>query len=57
MRRHASDDFPRYENIHVGVQRRELLDLHAGDEPSAVWIRDRTVALRLIGPDVTVPYV
>ena len=41
-------DFPGYENIHVGVQRRdrpgELMDLHPGDAPSAVWTLDsRTV--------------
>jgi hypothetical protein len=41
-------DFPGYENVHVGVQRKdrpsELLDLHPGDAPSAVWTLDsRTV--------------
>lgn len=44
----ASDDFPGYRNIHVGVQRRnrpqELLDLVPGDASAAVWILDCTTA-------------
>jgi hypothetical protein len=42
----ASDDFPGYHNVHVGVQPRnhrdELLDLQPGDAPCAVWTFDAT---------------
>ncbi|GAB7145606.1 DUF5990 family protein [Mycobacterium riyadhense] len=49
--------FPGYSNIHVGVQRKnrrdELLDLHAGDAPTAVWTLDCVVD----GTDVRGPYI
>lgn len=52
-----SGDFPGYRNIHVGVQRRnrreELLDLHAGDGPTAVWALDCAID----GTDVRGPYI
>jgi hypothetical protein len=57
----GSGDFSGYENIHVGVQRRnrrdELLDLHAGDAPSAVWTFDATVIAGATGRDVRGPYI
>jgi hypothetical protein len=57
----GSADFPGYENVHVGVQRRnrreELLDLHAGDESPAVWTFDVTVVAGPTGPDVRGPYI
>jgi hypothetical protein len=52
-----SGDFPGYRNIHVGVQRKnrrdELLDLHAGDAPTAVWTLDCAVD----GTDVRGPFI
>jgi hypothetical protein len=57
----GSGDFPGYENVHVGVQRRnrrdELLDLHAGDERSAEWTFEATVVAGSTGPDVRGPYI
>lgn len=53
----ASDDFPGYSNIHVGVQRKnrreELLDLHPGDAATAVWTFDYVVDR----VDVRGPYI
>jgi hypothetical protein len=53
----SSGDFPGYRNIHVGVQRKnrreELLDLHAGDAPTAAWTLDCAVD----GTDVRGPYI
>jgi hypothetical protein len=55
----GSGDFPGYENVHVGVQRRnrrdELLDLQPGDAPSAVWTFDASVIAGSTGPDVRGP--
>ena len=52
-----SPDFPGYDNIHVGVQRRanprEHLDLQPGDAPSVVWTFDATVD----GADVRGAYI
>jgi hypothetical protein len=54
----GSGDFPGYDNIHVGVQRRnhphELLDLQPGDAASAVWTFEASVKA---GPDVQGPYI
>lgn len=54
-------DFPGYENIHVGVQRKdrpdELLGLHPGDAPSASWVLDCTATATADGIEVTGPYV
>jgi hypothetical protein len=56
-----SGDFPGYSNIYVGIQRRnrrdELLDLHPGDAPSAVWTLDCTVAANAVGTDIKGPYI
>jgi hypothetical protein len=55
------DDFPGYENIHVGVQRRrrpdQLLELQPGDAPSARWTLDSTVARSPASTDVTGPHI
>lgn len=54
-------NFSSYENVHVGVQRRarpgELLDLHAGDEASAVWTLDCTTSAVPAGLDVKGPHI
>ncbi|GGS18627.1 MULTISPECIES: DUF5990 family protein [Streptomyces] len=54
-------DFPGYENIHVGVQRKdrpgELLGLHPGDAPSASWVLDCTATVTEDGVEVSGPYV
>ncbi|WP_406458988.1 DUF5990 family protein [Streptomyces sp. NBC_00876] len=54
-------DFPGYENIHVGVQRKdrpgELLGLHPGDAPAARWTLDCTAAAGPDGIEITGPYV
>jgi hypothetical protein len=43
----ADGTFPGYDNIHVGIQRRnqpnDVVDLYAGDSPAAVWTFDATV--------------
>ncbi|MFD1930896.1 DUF5990 family protein [Nonomuraea mangrovi] len=53
--------FPGYRNIHVGVQRRdrrdELLDLHPGDAPSAVWELEATATRGETGWDLRGPFV
>ena len=53
----ASDNFPGYSNIHVGVQRKnrrdELLDLHPGDAASAEWTLDCSVD----GTDIRGPHI
>jgi Family of unknown function (DUF5990) len=50
-------NFPGYGNIHVGVRcknrRDDLLDLHPGDAPTALWMLDYSVS----GTDVRGPYV
>lgn len=54
-------DFPGFDNIHVGVQRKdrpdELLDPHPGDAPSATWTLDCTATATADGVEVTGPYV
>ncbi|MFC9857502.1 MULTISPECIES: DUF5990 family protein [unclassified Streptomyces] len=54
-------DFPGFDNIHVGVQRKdrpdELLDPHPGDAPSATWTLDCTATATADGIEVTGPYV
>ncbi|MGP3637763.1 DUF5990 family protein [Streptomyces sp. 24-1644] len=54
-------DFPGYENIHVGVQRKdrpgELLAPHPGDAPSAAWTLDCVVTPTQDGVEVSGPYV
>jgi hypothetical protein len=55
------DDFPGYSNIHVGVQRRDrrddLLDLHPGDAPAAVWTLECSTAVTAHGVDLKGPYI
>jgi hypothetical protein len=58
----ASEDFPGYRNIHVGVQRRdtpsEWLDLQPADAPEATWTVDSTAAtITDTGLDVRGPYI
>ncbi|MEV5674727.1 MULTISPECIES: DUF5990 family protein [unclassified Streptomyces] len=54
-------DFPGFDNIHVGVQRKdrpdELLDPHPGDAPSATWTLDCAATATADGIEVTGPYV
>jgi len=59
---HPGPDSPGgYQNIHVGVQRRdrrdELLDLVPGDAPSATWTLDCTAAAAPGGVDLKGPYI
>ncbi|WLQ33688.1 DUF5990 family protein [Streptomyces castrisilvae] len=53
--------FPGYENVHVGVQRKdrpgELLGLHPGDAAGARWTLDCTAATDEEGVAVRGPYV
>ena len=57
----ASGDFPGYENIHVGVQRRtprdELLGPTPGDAPSVEWLLECEVVDRAPGVDFKGPYI
>ncbi|MGO8961776.1 MAG: DUF5990 family protein [Streptosporangiaceae bacterium] len=57
----ASLDFPGYDNIHVGLQRRakrdELLGLTPGDAPAAQWTIDCHVTDTEAGRDVRGPWV
>jgi hypothetical protein len=57
----ASPDFPGYENIHVGVQRRnrrdELLGLTAGDAGSAACVLDCDAVSRSSGTGFTGKYI
>jgi hypothetical protein len=57
----AGPNFPGYENIHVGVQRRnkpgELLGMIPGDAPSAVWSLDCEIAPTPDGVDFKGPYI
>ena len=50
-----------YQNIHVGIQRRnrrdEFLDLVPGDGPSAVWTLDCTAVPSPLGVDLKGPYI
>lgn len=54
-------DFAGYENIHVGVQRKdrpgELFGLLPGDAPSASWTLDCTASVTADGVEVSGPYV
>lgn len=54
-------DFDGYENIHVGVQRKdrpgELLGLLPGDAPSAAWTLDCAAAAGPDGVEISGPYV
>ncbi len=54
-------DFPGYENVHVGVQRRrkpdELLDRVPGDAATAVWTFDCDVVRGAHGIDFKGPYI
>jgi hypothetical protein len=53
--------FPGYRNIHVGVQRRarrdDLLGLHPGDAPAAVWELEAAATMKEGGWDLLGPYV
>jgi hypothetical protein len=57
----ASDNFPGYDNIHVGVQRRsspdELLEMFAGDAPSVVWTLECDAVPTTSGVDLKGPYI
>ena len=57
----ASPDFPGYDNIHVGLQRRakrdELLGLTPGDASAAQWTIDCQVTDTEAGRDVRGPYI
>ncbi|MDT0493474.1 DUF5990 family protein [Streptomyces griseus] len=54
-------DFPGFENIHVGVQRKdrpgELLGLHPGDAPSASWTLECAARATEDGVVVSGPYI
>ncbi|WP_406395473.1 DUF5990 family protein [Streptomyces sp. NBC_00887] len=54
-------DFAGFDNIHVGVQRKdrpdELLGLHPGDAPSATWTLDCTATPTADGVEITGPYI
>ncbi|MGW1814378.1 DUF5990 family protein [Streptomyces sp. NPDC002125] len=54
-------DFAGFENIHVGVQRKdrpgELLGLHPGDAARAGWTLDCTAAPTAEGVEVSGPYI
>jgi hypothetical protein len=56
-----SPDFPGYENIHVGVQRRnrpgDLLAVCPGDAPSAMWSLDCDIVRTPAGVDFKGPYI
>jgi len=57
----ADGNFPGYDNIHVGLQRRnppnEVVDLYPGDSPVAVWTFDATVVAAPLRPDIRGPYI
>jgi Family of unknown function (DUF5990) len=57
----GSREFPGYDNIHVGIQRRakpgDLLGLTPGDAPGALWTIDCQVTDTEAGRDVRGPYV
>jgi hypothetical protein len=57
----ASPDFPGYENIHVGVQRRnrrdELAGLTPGDADSAVWTLECDAVATPTGIDLKGAYI
>ncbi|MFF4248320.1 DUF5990 family protein [Streptomyces sp. NPDC001822] len=53
--------FAGFDNIHVGVQRKdrpgELLGLHPGDAPRAAWTLDCTAAPTAEGVEISGPYI
>ena len=57
----ADGTFPGYDNIHVGIQRRnqpnDVLDLYAGDSPVAVWTFDAAVVAAPFRPDIRGPFI
>ncbi|MEP6658416.1 MAG: DUF5990 family protein [Acidimicrobiales bacterium] len=57
----ASPDFPGYENIHVGIQRRsprdQLLGLTPGDAPAAEWEFECDGVVTPKGTDFRGPYI
>ncbi|MDF6021259.1 DUF5990 family protein [Streptomyces sp. JH34] len=57
----AGTDFAGFDNIHVGVQRKdrpdELLGLRPGDAPGASWTLDCTTVSTAEGIEVSGPYV
>ena len=57
----ASPNFPGFENIHVGVQRRsprdQLLGLTPGDAPAALWTVECDVVATPAGIDFKGPYI
>ncbi|MEV6981245.1 DUF5990 family protein [Sphaerisporangium sp. NPDC051017] len=71
MRIHATDlpgrdcpgggGFPGYGNVHVGVQgrvrREEILGLHPGDAPEALWTLECEARHIPVGVDIRGPYV
>ncbi|MET9589830.1 DUF5990 family protein [Streptomyces sp. NPDC006516] len=54
-------EFAGFENIHVGVQRKdrpgELLGLHPGDAPRAAWTLDCVTTRTPEGVEVSGPYI
>ncbi|MEU0160305.1 DUF5990 family protein [Streptomyces sp. NPDC006261] len=54
-------DFPGFENIHVGIQRKdrpdELLGPHPGDAPTASWTLECTAKATADGVEVSGPYI
>ncbi|RCG25016.1 monooxygenase [Sphaerisporangium album] len=71
MRIHATDlpgrvcpgdsGFPGYDNVHVGVQRRDrredIMGLHPGDAPSALWIIECEARGGPAGVDIRGPHI
>jgi hypothetical protein len=57
----ADATFPGYDNIHVGMQRRnqpnDVVDLYAGDSPAAVWTFDAAVVAAPFRPDIRGPFI
>ena len=57
----ADGTFPGYDNIHVGIQRRnqpnDVVDLYAGDSPAAVWTFDAAVVAAPFRPDIRGPFI
>ncbi|MFI8432751.1 DUF5990 family protein [Streptomyces sp. NPDC079020] len=54
-------DFSGFDNIHVGVQRKdrpgELLGPHPGDAPAAAWTLDCTATPTEVGIEIAGPYI
>ena len=57
----ADGNFPGYDNIHVGIQRRnrpnDVVDLYPGDSPVADWTFDATVVASSPEPDIRGPFI